>query len=219
MAKDRSLTSQIYLLAEARLGPQTLMLTLDAGTVACVLLRAASLDDGALEASIQALRPVAQEREVAFLIEDRPRLARETGCDGVHLTEDRPSIERARQELGDEAIVGVSCGVSRHRAMVAAEAGADYVAFGGGASEGGWDLAADPELLTWWQALITTPCVAAAGGELRTAADMAAAGADFVAVGSSLWTHRQGPDTAIRELQVLIGTAGNAPNASPAKDD
>lgn len=219
MAKDQPLRSQIYLLAEAGLEPENLILTLDAGAVACVLLRAANLDDGTLHASIQALRPAAQEREVAFLIEDRARLARETGCDGVHLTEDRMSIEDARQEVGDEAIVGVYCGASRHAGMVAAEAGADYVAFGGGAAEGGWDVAADPDLLTWWQALVTAPCVAAAGGELHTAADMAAAGADFVAVGSSVWTHPRGPDTAIRELHAMLGGAGRGCNATPAKDD
>ena len=219
MTKDQPLRSQIYLLAEAGLEPETLTLALDAGAVACVLLRAANLDDEALQASIQALRPAAQEREAAFLIEDRARLARETGCDGVHLTEDRMSIKSARQEVGDEAIVGVYCGASRHAGMIAAEAGADYVAFGGDADAGWGDVAADPDLLTWWQALVTTPCVAAAGGELQTAADLAAAGADFVAVGSSVWTHPHGPDTAIRELHALLRGCGRSRDAGRAEEN
>lgn len=219
MAKDRTLRSEIYLIAEAGLDPETLKLALDAGSVACVLLHGANLDDDALQAAIQALRPIAQERDVAFLIEDRARLARETGCDGVHLSEDGKAAKCARQEAGEEAIVGIYCGDSRHAGMLAAEAGADYVAFGGGAAEDRWDRPADTDLLAWWQALVTTPCVAVVGRELQTAAAMAAAGADFVAVGTCIWRHPNGPDAALRELHALLGGDGHGRNAGRAKDD
>lgn len=219
MAKDAPLRTQIYLMAEVGLDPMALSRALDAGTVACVLVRAANADGGALEASILALRPVAQERQVAFLIENQVRLARQTGCDGVHLTGDGQSIERARQELDDEAIVGLYCGASRHAGMDAAEAGADYVAFGGDSAEDWWRKPADPDLLAWWQALVTTPCVALSDDDLQGAGEMAAAGADFVAVGTCIWSHPHGPDTAIRELNAVLGIDGRGSDAGQAKDD
>jgi thiamine-phosphate pyrophosphorylase len=213
MARDRFLRSQIYLIAEPGLDPAALRGALDAGRVACVLLRSASIDDDALRAAVETLRPVAQQREVAFLVEGRARLAHETGCDGVHLSPDGMTVKQARQEVGAEAIVGVQCGASRHAAIVAAEAGADYIAFGGGVAERWWAEAADAELVSWWQSLMTAPCVAMVGGDLRTAGDMAAAGADFVAAGPCIWSHPAGPDAAVRELLALLGS-DDAPSAS-----
>ncbi len=216
MTGDRFLRSQVYLIAEPGLEPAALRRALDAGGVACVLLRSASLDDDALRAAVDALRPVAQQREVAFLVEDRARLAHETGCDGVHLSPNGMTVKQARQEVGDEAIVGVQCGASRHASIVAAEAGADYVAFGGGGAEDWWAEAADAELVSWWQSLMTAPCVAMVGGDLRTAGDMAAAGADFVAVGRCVWSHPAGPGAAVGELLGLLG-ADDAPHANQGK--
>ncbi len=219
MAKDQLLRSQIYLMVEAGLDPGTLGRGLDAGAVACVLLRSADVGDDALRAATAALRPIAHEREVAFLIENKTLLANETGCDGVHLTLDGMTVEEARQVVGAEAIVGVYCGASRHAAMAAAEAGADYVAFGGGAAERWWEKAADPELLTWWQAVMIAPCVAIAGDDLQTAGEMAAAGADFVAVGPCIWSLPAGPDAAVRELISMLGGDDPGSTASQAEDE
>jgi len=209
MAKNQPLRSQIYLMAEAGLDPGTLARALDAGAIACVLLRSADIGDEALRSAIGALQPIAQEREVAFLIEDRIELVNETGCDGVHLSEDSMTVKKAREVAGPDVIVGAYCGASRHAAMAAAEAGADYVALGGGAAERWWEMAADPELLTWWQAIMTAPCVAIVGDDLQTAGVMAAAGADFVALGSCIWSHPTGPDAAIRDLHTILNS-GNS---------
>ena len=138
MAKNQPLRSQIYLMAEAGLDPGTLARALDAGAIACVLLRSADIGDEALRSAIEALQPIAQEREVAFLIEDRVELVNETGCDGVHLSEDGMTVMKAREVVGPDVIVGTYCGASRHAAMAAAEAGADYSALGSGAAERGW---------------------------------------------------------------------------------
>ena len=218
MAKDQPLRTQIYLMVEAGLDPNALSLTLDAGAVACVLLRSADVGNDALRAGIEALQPIAHEREVAFLVEDQAELVNETGCDGVHLSEDRMTVKKAREVVGPDVIVGTYCGASRHAAMAAAEAGADYIAFGGGAAERWWEKAADPEILTWWQAIMTAPCVAIVGDDLQTAGEMAAAGADFVAVGSCIWSHRGGPDAAIREVLGMLGDGESESNASQAKD-
>jgi thiamine-phosphate pyrophosphorylase len=218
MAKDQPLRSQIFLMAEAGLDPNTLRLALDAGAVACVLLRSADVGNDALRAGIEALRPIAHEREVAFLVEDQAELVSETGCDGVHLSKDSMTVKNAREVVGADVIVGTYCGASRHAAMAAAEAGADYVALGGGAAERWWEKAADPEILTWWQSIMTAPCVAIVGDDLQTAGEMAAAGADFVAVGSCIWSHPAGPDAAIREVLGMLRNGESESNASQAKD-
>lgn len=219
MAQHRSLSTQIYLTADAGLEADALRQALEAGSVACLLLQAGRLDDDALRAAIDRLRPVAQEREVAFLIENRARLAHETGCDGVHLSGDAAHVKAGREAVGAEAIVGVACGASRHAAIVAAEAGADYVAFGGGSADDGRATPADPELVSWWQALMSAPCVAIAGDDLRTAADLAAAGADFVAVGPGIWSHAAGPAAAVRELLGSFADANASLANSQAKDE
>jgi len=215
MARDQARHCQIYLMVEAGLEPGALGRALDAGAVACVLLLSRGVANDALRAGIEALQPIAHEREVAFLVEGRVELVSETGCDGVHLSEDTMPVKKTREVAGPDVIVGIYCGASRHAAMAAAEAGADYVAFGGGPADRWWQTAADPELLIWWQAIMTAPCVAIVGDDLRTAAEMAEAGADFVAVGSCVWSHRAGADAAVRELVGMLGNAHNSKDGGP----
>ena len=147
-----------------------------------MLLLAGPLDEGALGAAIEVLCPLAQSRDVAVLLQDRVALAAETGCDGVHLS-DPKDLAAARRRLGAEAPIGVGCGASRHDAITAAEGGADYVAFGAPRGTAAPDSdPADPELLGWWQSLMTLPCVAFGAAAPEDCARLAAAGADFVAV-------------------------------------
>ena len=128
------------------------------------------------------LCPLAQERDVAVLLQDRVSLAAETGCDGVHLS-DPKDLAAARRRLGAEALVGVGCGASRHDAITAAERGADYIAFGAPKGTATPDpRPADPALLGWWQPLMTLPCVAFGAAAPVDCARLAAAGADFVVV-------------------------------------
>ncbi|MEX0744115.1 MAG: thiamine phosphate synthase, partial [Phycisphaeraceae bacterium] len=130
---------------------------LEGGDVACLLLRLEDASDDEVRAAAAVLRPVAQGRGVAFLIDGRPGIAAETGADGVHV-EGASAYEAARRAVGADAIVGVGCGGSRDAAMTAAERGADYVAFGSfAAAAAGPDL----ELLGWWSELMIVPCVAA----------------------------------------------------------
>ncbi len=173
---------------------------LDAGDVACVLLRTADLDDRTALTAAQRLAPIAQERGTAFLVEDRAEVARQSNADGVHLTGDGAPVARLRETIGPEAIVGVGCGLSRHAAMEAGEAGADYVAFAGPEA----DLA---ELLAWWQATMTPPCVAMEGVTLDNAVWLARAGADFLAVCDAVWQHPEGPAAAIAALSARLAEA------------
>ncbi len=168
----------LFLVIPATCPPAELSLALKAADIACVLLLDAGLDESARRAAVEVLCPLAQARDVAVLLQDQVELAAETGCDGVHLS-DPKDLAAARQRLGPEALVGVACGASRHDAITAAERGADYVAFGALKPGPG---PADPELLGWWQPLMTLPCVAFGAAAPEDCARLAAAGADFVVV-------------------------------------
>lgn len=154
--------------------------------------------------------PLCHARDVAFVIADRMDLAVELGAEGVHLEASRPPLRTARRRLGREAILGVSCGTSRHRAMVAGEAGADYVAFGPffPSPAAGEIVPVDPEILTWWTTVAAVPCVAWGGVTLENCAPLIEAGADFLAVSAAVWDHREGSKAAIRAFNDVIVRVG-----------
>jgi len=152
--------------------------------VACLVLRvAAGLADGAIASAVASLRAAARAREIAILIEDRVDLVRSAGADGVHLSL-AIAYDEARRRLGPDLIVGVSCG-TRDEAIDVAEHGADYVAFG--EFDDSAPRPATLELAEWWAEIMTVPCVGAGGTGARDGARLAAAGADFVALGAAAW--------------------------------
>lgn len=218
MAKTRSSDSavdprecRLYLitppsLAEVAAFAQTLAQTLDAGDVAALQIRLKDVDDDSVRRAVDALRPVAQDRGVAVILNDRPDLARETGCDGVHIGQDDTPYAAARQVMGPDAIVGVTCHDSRHLGMIAAENGADYVAFGAffPTTTKEAPATADIELLEWWQSMMTVPCVAIGGITPDNARPLVEAGADFLAVSSGVWAHPDGPAEAVRRFSALM---------------
>ena len=180
---------------------------LDAGDVAAVQLRLKDVDDDAVRRACDVLRPLAQDRGVAFVMNDRPDLAAETGCDGVHVGQDDAPYRDARRIVGDDATVGVTCHDSRHLAMMAAEAGADYVAFGAffPTATKAPETWADPEILRWWSDVMTVPCVAIGGITVDNAAVLIEAGADFLAVAAGVWEHADGPAAAVGAFDRLCG--------------
>ena len=175
---------------------------LDAADVAALQIRLKDADDATVLAAVAALKPLAQARGVAVILNDRPDLAARSGCDGVHLGQSDGSVSAARTMMGRDAMIGVTCHDSRELAMDAAEAGADYVAFGAFFPT---DTKAtvhrpDPEILTIWQETVEIPCVAIGGITAATAGELARAGADFVAVSAAVWSHPDGPAAGVREL-------------------
>lgn len=173
---------------------------LDAGDVACVQLRLKDVEDDVVRRAADVLRPIAQERNVAFIMNDRPDLAVETGCDGVHVGQEDAGYDDARRLVGNDAIVGVTCHDSRDLAMRAAEQGADYVAFGAFFASGTKKPKhhADPAILTWWQDVIETPCVAIGGITIENCATLVTSGADFLSVVAGVWDHPAGPGEAVK---------------------
>lgn len=187
---------------------------LDAGDVATVQLRLKDVSDDAILRACDALRDIVQSRGVALIMNDRPDLAVKGGCDGVHVGQEDSPYAEARRTVGADAIVGVTCYASRHLAMEAAEAGADYVAFGGffrsttktGTAQR-FPTPTDPEIITWWQKLMTVPVVVIGGITIENCAPLVAAGADFLAVTAGIWNYRDGPAAAVRDFNEAIARA------------
>ncbi len=179
---------------------------LDGGDVACLQLRLKECADDDIKRAAGLLMPLAHKYEVAFLINDRPDLARATGADGVHIGQQDAPYTEARQLMGLDKIIGVTCHDSRHLAMEAAEDGADYVAFGAffPTITKDVDTHASPELLQWWQETFLIPCVAIGGIQVENCGLLAQAGADFIAVANGVWNHPDGPQAAVTAFNRMI---------------
>ena len=209
-ARPEPRTCRLYLLTPPALEPATfvpaLTEALDAGDVACVQLRLKDVDDDTVRRAADAIRPVCHAREVALIMNDRPDLASETGCDGVHIGQEDAPYAAARKRVGADAIIGVTCHDSRHLAMEAAERGADYVAFGAffPTSTKVRRYKPEPDLLSWWQELFEIPCVAIGGITPENCGTLVAAGADFIAVVTAVWEHPEGPGAAVRAFNAEI---------------
>ena len=189
----------------------SLKAALDAGGAVCVQLRLKNADDSTIKRAADMLRPPTQERDIAFVMNDRPDLAHETGCDGVHIGQEDASYTEARALLGPEAIIGVTCKASRHLAINAGDAGADYVAFGAffGSKTKETKTIANEEILNWWSTTTSVPCVAIGGITPKNCAPLVSAGVDSLAVISSVWNHPDGPAAAMTCFQKTIEAASN----------
>jgi thiamine-phosphate pyrophosphorylase len=179
---------------------------LDAGDVAALQIRLKGVADDIVAAACDALMPIAQSRGAAVILNDCPDLAARLGCDGVHIGQDDATLAEARRIVGPDRMVGVTCHNSLHLAMEAAEGGADYVAFGSFFPTVTKDAPTrcDPKILTGWQADMLVPCVAIGGITVDTARQIAAAGADFIAVSAGIWSFGDGPAAAVKAFNAEI---------------
>lgn len=182
---------------------------LDGGDVACLQLRCKDASDGEILRAAEKLMPLCVARGVAFLVNDRPDLAKRAGADGVHVGQEDASYAEARSLLGPDKIVGVTCHNSRHLAMEAGEAGADYVAFGAffPTATKTPKTQAEVEIIAWWSELFTVPQVAIGGITAENCPPLVAAGADFLAVVSAVWDHPKGPGAGVADLNQAIARA------------
>jgi thiamine-phosphate pyrophosphorylase len=185
--------------------PDRLARLLDGFDVACLRLALAGSNEDEVARAADSLRAVAHARDVPLVVADHFRLAARLGLDGVHLTDGARQVRGAREALGREAIVGAFARASRHDGLTAAEAGADYVSFGPAGATGLGDGTAAPlELFEWWSEVIEVPVVAEGGITPEVAASLARA-VDFVALGDELWSHDDGPETALRLIVARLG--------------
>lgn len=200
---------RLYLISPPRLsaanflGP--LKEALKGGDVASFQLRLKNISDDDIRRAVDILRPVVQANGTAFILNDRPDLAAELGCDGAHIGQEDARYEAARAALPD-GVVGVTCHDSRHLAMDAAEAGADYVAFGAFFPTQTKEpkAQASPEILQWWSEMMVVPCVAIGGITVANARTLVEAGADFLAVSAGVWEYPGGAEAAVRAFNALF---------------
>ncbi len=186
---------------------ESLKAALDGGPVAAFQLRLKDLPDAEVLRACEALLPVCQAADVAFMLNDRADLAKQAGADGVHLGQSDGSIADARALLGRDAQIGRTCHDSRHLAMEAGEDGADYVAFGAfyDTTTKPSHYRPDPSILGWWTTISQLPCVAIGGIFPDNAAPLVAAGADFIAVVRAVWDHPQGPGAGVAAFGEVLG--------------
>jgi len=184
--------AQLYLISPQEVGGdflERLRMALGAGPVTAFQLRVRGVDQHQLARLAEPLQAICAEHEVAFIVNDDMGLAKRIGADGVHLGQGDGDPREARALLGPTAQIGVTCHDSRHFAMEAGEAGADYVAFGAFFPSTTKEAKhwADPALLGWWSAVFELPCVAIGGITAENGKALVEAGADFLAVSGAVW--------------------------------
>jgi thiamine-phosphate pyrophosphorylase len=201
---------QLYLISPLDVGgefPARLERALAAGPVAALQFRVKGVEQHEAARLAEPLQEICARHDVAFIVNDSIALAKRLKADGVHLGQDDGDVREAREELGREAQIGVTCHASAHLAMEAGEAGADYVAFGSffpsetKASEHRPNL----ELLSRWQEVFEIPCVAIGGITPQNCGPLVSAGADFLAVSGAIWNGDEA--AAVRAFTKAIAEA------------
>jgi len=191
--------------------PQRLERALDAGPglVTAFQFRVKDIDQHEAARLAEPLQAICAARDVAFIVNDDVALAKRLGADGVHLGQGDGDVRDAREELGREAQIGVTCHASRHLAMEAGEGGADYVAFGAffDSTTKASEHRPEPEILEWWSMVFEIPCVAIGGITPANCAPIVAAGADFLAVSGAVWNGDE--VAAVKAFAQRIGAEQN----------
>jgi thiamine-phosphate pyrophosphorylase len=201
---------RLYLITPPKLDPkpfaETLKRAFSGGDVASLQLRLKDVPDDDILRACDILLPVAQKAGAAFILNDRPDLAARMGADGVHVGQEDMAYAEARAIIGPDRIVGVTCHNSRHLAIEAAEAGADYVAFGAFFPTPTKEpkTRCDIDVLEWWAQMMVVPCVAIGGITVENCEPLIAAGADFLAVASGVWDYPTGPAAAVKAFNTLF---------------
>jgi thiamine-phosphate pyrophosphorylase len=189
---DRLAPCELYLISPTEVGggfPERLARALDAAKVAAFQFRVKGVDEHEAARLAEPVQRICADRDVAFIVNDSIALAKRLGADGVHLGQDDGDVRDARERLGRQAQIGVTCHASPHLAMEAGEAGADYVAFGAffPTATKVTEHVATPDLLSWWQNIFEIPCVAIGGITPQNCSPLVRAGADFLAVCGGVW--------------------------------
>jgi thiamine-phosphate pyrophosphorylase len=209
---ERTEPAKLYLISPQEVGgrfPDRLKAALEPGLAAAFQLRVKDVEEHELARLAEPLQRICADADVAFIVNDSVSLAKRLGADGVHLGQSDGDIREARAMLGASAQIGRTCHDSRHLAMEAGEAGADYVAFGAfyPTTTKPSHYRPDPSILSWWSAVFEIPCVAIGGITPDNAKPLVEAGADFLAILQAVWG-KNDPREAVKAFeQVLSGSS------------
>lgn len=192
MYQIKRLPTQLYLISPLDVGgdfPDRLGSALDAGPVAAFQFRVKDVEQHEAASLAGPLQEICAAHDVNFIVNDSVSLAKRLAADGVHLGQEDGDVREAREILGRDVQIGVTCHDNRHMAMDAGEAGADYVAFGAFFETTTKDVKhrADLEILRWWQQIFELPCVAIGGITPQNCGPLIEAGADFIAASGAVW--------------------------------
>ncbi|WP_430429501.1 thiamine phosphate synthase [Parasphingorhabdus sp.] len=205
------LPCQLYLISPLDVGgdfPDQLEAALSAGPVAAFQFRVKGVSVEQATALAAPLKPICDAHDVAFVVNDDVALAEKIGADGVHLGQSDAGLKMARELLGQDVQIGITCHDSRHLAMEAGEGGANYVAFGAFFPTDTKEThhRPEPEILQWWSTVMEIPCVAIGGITVENCQPLIEAGADFLAVSGSVWNDPDGPAAAVRKFTTRLGS-------------
>jgi len=201
------ISCQLYLIIPAEMDHDAAVQFAVSGSfsnIACAILQSGR--DGMVDRSnVEMLLRFSRAAGISLILENDISTAADVGADGVHIPADEDIYTEARKILGDDAIIGVDCGMSRHAALTLAEMGADYVAFKGKTIRNPCEINSGLQgVIAWWSEMVTVPCVARDTSSTEAAMMLAECGADFVAMGSPIWRHPKGPTTATAELHARL---------------
>jgi len=188
----RTEPAKLYLISPQEVGgafPDRLKAALEPGVATAFQLRVKDVDEHELARLAEPLQRICADANVAFIVNDSMALAKRLGADGVHLGQSDGDIRESRALLGPSAQIGRTCHDSRHLAMEAGEAGADYVAFGAfyPTTTKPSNYRPAPAILSWWASVFEIPSVAIGGITPANAKPLVDAGADFIAVCQAVW--------------------------------
>ena len=211
--RPRAEPAKLYLISPQEVGgdfPDRLRAALAPGLASAFQLRVKDVGEHELARLAEPLQRICGDTAVAFIVNDSMSLAKRLGADGVHLGQKDGDISEARALLGPGAQIGKTCHDSRHLAMEAGEAGADYVAFGAfyPTTTKPSDYRPEPSILSWWSTLFEIPCVAIGGISPDNAKPLVDAGADFLAVCQAVWGQDDSRAAVQAFAKVLSGSSG-----------
>lgn len=218
IAAEPATMPKLYLLTPPVITPEvvdTLAGILDRHEVACLRLALAASGEEEVKRAVESVKPLAEDADLPIVIENHYRLVEPLGLHGVHLTDGSRSVRKARKALGAQAIVGASCGASRHEGLTAGEAGADYVSFGPVAeTQLGTSEPAAIETFAWWHEIVELPVVAEGGLSHEHARHLAPL-ADFFAIGPEIWSAKD----PIAALEAILRAAEEGVTAQLARSE
>ena len=203
-------STKLYLITPPKINLNKFAISLDevlkTSLVSCLQLRLKDVKDKDIIEAARILKPICSNYDVPFILNDRLDLVRELEADGVHLGQEDASILEARKLLGPNAIIGASCYNSKHRAMEAAEAGANYVAFGAffDTKTKNPKTRAKINTIKDWVFISNVPCVAIGGINPSNCIELVSAGVDFLAVIGCIWNSNENPKSAINKFKKII---------------
>lgn len=197
---------QIYLISPPKIDLDKFYVQLSeafsGGHIGAFQLRLKDTPDAEIIEAANVIMDLCHKNGAQFIMNDRPDLAKKVNADGVHIGSDDGDYDKARKILGTDKIIGVSCYDSSDRAIEFGEKGADYVSFGAFFPTKTKETKATPsvDILKFWSTNSVLPCVAIGGINADNCRLLADNGADFIAVISYVWDHKEGPEKAVEEL-------------------